>query len=154
MNQRFWFSSFSAVLHCFSSSCDPIVTRKRLLSDIAAMFCVTWVEKGVKVQKKFIIGLSIVIGTALLSSCGGSAKTDAATLVKDACPLFMKDIDKLTDISAAAMLDPKWMPLAEAASFFAINKDSNYRVSNEGIQLELAKSQALIFAYCESFLKK
>lgn len=105
-------------------------------------------------KKKVAIGLSVAISAALLSSCGDSAQTKAATLVEDACPLFMKDVDKLTDLSAAAMLDPKWMPLAQAASFFAINKTSSYRVANEGIQLELAKSQAIIFAYCESFLKK
>jgi hypothetical protein len=49
-------------------------------------------------------------------------------------------------------LDPKWIPLSEAASFFRLNKDSVDAITNSNFKLELAKAQATIFTYCAPYL--
>ena len=143
VNQSFWFSSFSAVLHWFSSSRDPVVTRNHSYNN--------HIEKESNVKRGFL-AIALVGLAFTISSCGDQSISNAQQMVAKACPNVMKNDSSIVEIGKASMLDAKWIPLSEAASFFRLNKDSVDAITNSNFKLELAKAQATIFTYCAPYL--
>jgi hypothetical protein len=105
-------------------------------------------------MKKRNLAVVLAVAAVTLSSCGDQSVSKAEAMISKACPEVMKDDANIMKISEASMLDSKWIPLAEAASFFRLNKDSIDAMNNSNFKLELAKAQATILTFCSPYINK